>query len=345
MNNLHLFNPPPSTPAHVPVSPHEHDDVDVETADDVSLQQRVHDLEQESIQNHLIIGNLEHDLEVKTVRIAALQTSLSNVTSIVLDLQKQLSEKFPGEFQVNESAAAPSSSAPTKRKRKSSSRRPPANDSAPPFQNADQLLDEYLNSGPKTVIEKRKLQERGKIQKLKHKEMLIFKNSDPRNEDGNRAEMLVAVGDPFTDIHGDRTGVARWGYDGDKRLYYVTRNSGREEHFKYRSQFHSFTALGIQEMLRAPFFNDSENNQAYSFRRHLINQARRGFPNFEVAQPRVTVVRDLYDENDRPFKQVMWPPTDKEKAIPMAKPLPDGSLRTIKLWVFDHNSLSAVIRL
>ena len=29
----------------------------------------------------------------------------------------------------------------------------------------------------------------------------------------------------------------------------------------------------------------------------------------------------------------------------MAKPLPDGSLRTIKLWVFDHNSLSAVIRL
>ena len=41
----------------------------------------------------------------------------------------------------------------------------------------------------------------------------------------------------------------------------------------------------------------------------------------------------------------MWPPTDKEKAIPMAKSLPDGSLRTIKLWVYDHISLSAVIRL
>ena len=41
----------------------------------------------------------------------------------------------------------------------------------------------------------------------------------------------------------------------------------------------------------------------------------------------------------------MWPPTKKEKAIPIAKPLPDGSLRTIKYWVYDHNSLSAVIRI
>ena len=41
----------------------------------------------------------------------------------------------------------------------------------------------------------------------------------------------------------------------------------------------------------------------------------------------------------------MWPPTKGERAIPIAKPLPDGSVRTIKYWIYDHNSLSAVIRI
>ncbi|KAL4568305.1 hypothetical protein LXL04_023914 [Taraxacum kok-saghyz] len=117
----------------------------------------------------------------------------------------------------------------------------------------------------------------------------------------------------FTEI--EQGWVARWGYDEDKRLFYVTRNSKREEYFKYRSQFHSFTAL-----------------------------ARKGFPNFQTAKARITRIRGMLDENGNTYTHVMWPPTDKENVIPIARPLPDGSLRTIEFWVYDSTSLSAVIK-
>ena len=128
-------------------------------------------------------------------------------------------------------------------------------------------------------------------------------------------------------------------------MYYVTRKSGREEHFKYRSQFSSFTAVGLQEMLRAPFLNPSNNIEAWNFKRFLEDQAKKGFPGFTTAKSRITVVPGLLDENGNTYKHVMWPPTKKEKVIPIARPLPDGSLRTIKFWVYDHVSLTAVIRL
>jgi hypothetical protein len=195
------------------------------------------------------------------------------------------------------------------------------------------------------VIEKRKRKEKGKAQKLKNKQMMIMRNSDPSNQDGNRDEILVACGDPFTDVHGDRTGVARWGYDEKKRLFYVRRNSNREEYFKFRSQFHSFTAVGLQELIRAPFFNPSNDVQATNFVRFLERQAKRGFPNFRTAKARITRIQGILDENGNTYTHVMWPPTKKEKVIPMAKPLPDGSLRTIEFWVYDSKSFEAVIKI
>ena len=207
-------------------SPSGKDNGDDEPADTVSFHQRFHNLEQESISKDLIIGNLQQDLENKTAQIAALQTNLSSITSIVLDLQKRLSGKFPDEFPVD---PAPSTDVPTKRAPRTSFRN---RESPPP----DQLIDEYLNSSPKTVIEKRRRKERGKVQKLKHKKMMFIRNSNPSNQDGNHDQIFVACGDPFTDIHGDRSGVARWGYDENLRMFFVTRKSLREEHFKYRSQ-------------------------------------------------------------------------------------------------------------
>ena len=98
-------------------------------------------------------------------------------------------------------------------------------------------------------------------------------------------------------------------------------------------------------MLRAPFFNPSNNIEAFNFKRFLENQARKGFLNFSTAKPRITRIPGLLDENGNTYTHVMWPPTNKENVIPIARPLADGSLRTIKFWVYDHNSLTAVIKL
>ena len=103
----------------------------------------------------MIIGNLEQDLENKSIQIAALQTNLSSIATIVLDLQKRLSEKFPDEFPIDENPATTISD-PSKRTRKVSSHRPPVRDKAPPFENSDQLIDEYLNSGNAKSREKLK---------------------------------------------------------------------------------------------------------------------------------------------------------------------------------------------
>ena len=42
---------------------------------------------------------------------------------------------------------------------------------------------------------------------------------------------------------------------------------------------------------------------------------------------------------------VMWPPTNKEKIIPIVKPLADGYLREAQFWIYDEASTTAVIRL
>ena len=34
------------------------------------------------------------------------------------------------------------------------------------------------------------------------------------------------------------------------------------------------------------------------------------------------------------FKNVMWPPTDKEKTIPLPKPHPKGCLQAFKFWAY-----------
>ena len=77
-----------------------------------------------------------------------------------------------------------------------------------------------------------------------------MRNSIQNNEDGDRNEIFVACGDSFTDKHGDRTGVALWGYDENKKMFFVNRKSKREEYFRFRSQFSTFTAVGLYEMLR-----------------------------------------------------------------------------------------------
>ena len=42
---------------------------------------------------------------------------------------------------------------------------------------------------------------------------------------------------------------------------------------------------------------------------------------------------------------VMWPPTDKVKSVPISKPLSDGSLHIMQFWVYDEATSTVVIRM
>ena len=74
---------------------------------------------------------------------------------------------------------------------------------------------------------------------------MLMRNSNQNHDEGERTEIFVACGDGFTDEHGDRTGVDVWGYDPDKKLFFVKRKSERYEYFKYRSKFSSFTSVDL----------------------------------------------------------------------------------------------------
>ena len=50
-------------------------------------------------------------------------------------------------------------------------------------------------------------------------------------------------------------------------------------------------------------------------------------------------------DTEKTYIQVLWPPVDQEKVVPISRPLPDGSLRTMKYWVYDDASATVVIKL
>ena len=184
------------------------------------------------------------------------------------------------------------------------------------------------------------------MQKLKHADMLIMRNSDQNNDDGNRTYLYVKDSENFADEHGDRSGVAIWGWDENKQLWLVKRKgSRRAEYFKYKSQFSSFTAVDLCEVIRASFYNPSNNADAWNFKGFLEDQKKK-FSSFKTAKSTFVEVEGVRDgKTSKQFKNVMWPPIDKENIIPIAKPLPDGSLREAKFWVYDDVTTTAVIRL
>ena len=73
---------------------------------------------------------------------------------------------------------------------------------------------------------------------------------------------------------------------------------------------------------------------------------RKKFSGFKTAASTVVELEGVRDgKTGKKFKNVMWPPTDKEKIIPIPRPLPDGSLREAIFWVYDDVTTTAVVRL
>ncbi|KAI3779408.1 hypothetical protein L2E82_09125 [Cichorium intybus] len=115
----------------------------------------------------------------------------------------------------------------------------------------------------------------------------------------------------FSDKYGDCSGITFWGCDGDKKVWWVKINTDRVEYYDKPDKFTSWITVDLTELSYAPFHNPSQDQEAWKFFRFLEIQ----------------------------------PATDKLKATPIGKPLPDGSLHNMEFWAFDPTSHTAVIKL
>ncbi|MFS7904724.1 hypothetical protein Hanom_Chr01g00039411 [Helianthus anomalus] len=60
-----------------------------------------------------------------------------------------------------------------------------------------------------------------------------------------------------------------------------------------------------------------------------------------IITPAAKGVRDPH--TNKRMKIVSWPPTDKEKTIPLVKKIPKGALKTVHFWAYDARLGQAVI--
>ncbi|KAJ0614980.1 hypothetical protein HanIR_Chr02g0068751 [Helianthus annuus] len=120
---------------------------------------------------------------------------------------------------------------------------------------------------------------------------------------------------------------------------------GPVEWYKNPAQFQTFTKVDLITLSRSPFVDDKPDGCGYLFFERLQREVARGFPSMHTAESIVTPakkgVRD--PRTNKWMKIVSWPPTDKEKTIPLVKKIPKGALKTMHFWAYDERLGQAVI--
>ncbi|MFS8002394.1 hypothetical protein Hanom_Chr13g01201581 [Helianthus anomalus] len=144
------------------------------------------------------------------------------------------------------------------------------------------------------------------------------KNLNPYDYDAQATHHLMDVGENYYDKVGSRSGVVSWGFDHDRHRWWIKRKVGVVEWYKKP----------------CPVSNIHEGGLNYSIKREVAH----GFPSMHTAESIVTPaakgVRD--PRTNKRMKIVSWPPTDKEKTIPLVKKNPKGALKTMHFWAYDE---------
>ncbi|MFS7920002.1 hypothetical protein Hanom_Chr03g00219191 [Helianthus anomalus] len=116
-------------------------------------------------------------------------------------------------------------------------------------------------------------------------------------------------------------------------MWLITRKSGHREYYAKESQFESWTKIDLKSLLCAPFYNPDLNRRGkgWAFHSRLEREVRSNFATMKTAEPTVRRnpgVRDPF--NKITVKSIIWPPTDKDNIIPIAKKFEKGILRNFK---------------
>ncbi|KAF5790600.1 hypothetical protein HanXRQr2_Chr09g0385121 [Helianthus annuus] len=170
----------------------------------------------------------------------------------------------------------------------------------------------------------------------KKREFVILKNKNlnPEDEDANATHHLMDVGETLYDRVGNRSGVVSWGFDHDRKRWWIKRKVGPVEWYKNPAQFQTFTKVDLITLSKSPYADDKPSGHGYLFFERLQREVARDFPLMHTAKSIVTPaekgVRDPY--TNKRMKIVSWPPTDKEKTIPLVKKIPKGALKSMHFW-------------
>ncbi|MFS7946482.1 hypothetical protein Hanom_Chr06g00536801 [Helianthus anomalus] len=170
-----------------------------------------------------------------------------------------------------------------------------------------------------------------------------FQLKDPTNRPDR---LVMELGSSHYDEVGNKSEVSCWRFEHDKQMWLITRKSDHREYYTKEIQFESWTKIDLKSLLRAPFYDPDLNRRGkgWAFHSKLEREVRTNFATMKTAEPTVrrnAGVRDPFIK--RPVKSVIWPPTDKEKTIPIEKKFVKGILKNFKFWAYDPKMVEAAI--
>ncbi|KAM0057389.1 hypothetical protein Hdeb2414_s0005g00157641 [Helianthus debilis subsp. tardiflorus] len=210
------------------------------------------------------------------------------------------------------------------------------------------ILYAYLTAEPK---KKRKQP----AKKQSNKQMLVMKNQDMNSLNENfqfkdptkqSDRYVMDLGSSHYDKVRKKSTVANWRYDHDKNMWLITRESGHSECYAKESQFESWTKIDLQSLLHAPYHDSDPNQRGRGWAVHakLEREVKNNFQNMKVVDLYLKKSHAVHDTHTkRTVRTVIWPPTDKEKLIPVARKFAKGILKNIQFWSYDLRMAEAMI--
>ncbi|MFS7918820.1 hypothetical protein Hanom_Chr03g00205621 [Helianthus anomalus] len=267
----------------------------------------------------------------KNQQIDQLQGDVSLLFNMVYDLRGKLEKKFGREF-----------SDPTDVERSRKADEDTARAFAKDDAERNAAMEHYFKKVTNVDADKEKVK---RIKKKREFVIMKYKNLNPEDEDANATHHLMDVGETLYDRVGNRSGVVSWGLYHEHKRWWIKRKVGPVECYKNPTQFQTFTKVDLITLSKSPYVDDKPGGRGYLFFKRLQREVARDFSLMHTSESIVTPaekgVRDPY--TNKRMKIVSWPPTDKEKTIPLVKKIPKGALKTMHLWAYDERLGQAVI--
>ncbi|MFS7965413.1 hypothetical protein Hanom_Chr09g00761951 [Helianthus anomalus] len=109
-----------------------------------------------------------------------------------------------------------------------------------------------------------------------------------------------------------------WGFDHDRHSWWFKRRVGLVEWYKNPAQFQTFTKVDLTILSKSPYVDDKPGGRGILFFERLQREMAREFPSMHTDESILTPVKGIRDPlTNKRMQIVSWPPTDKEKVIPL----------------------------
>ncbi|CAI9279561.1 unnamed protein product [Lactuca saligna] len=106
------------------------------------------------------------------------------------------------------------------------------------------------------------------------------------------------------------------------------------------------TKVDLSELIHAPFHNPNNDTIAWSLKNFLETKVKNNFKGLKTASSFTKKAKGVIDpRTNKTMVNVMWQSTKQAKRIPLPKRLPEGTLDSMQLWVYDEATATVVIKL